>query len=154
LPTSDIDYEYPGTAAQGQGFADLLTSLRTAFNALAAKKGDSEPYQITAAVGAGPLGYTYLKVKQMDDALDYWNLMVCRHLFILMRRTDPSLQSYDYAGSWLSWADNQANMYYGSRTGYSTDSALDWYISRGATPAKMIIGVLCWISSYKTHLLM
>ena len=43
----DIDYEYPDTAAQGQGFADLLTSLRTALNSYASSKGDANPYIIT-----------------------------------------------------------------------------------------------------------
>lgn len=43
----DIDYEFPSTPAQGQGFADLMTGLRTAFTALAAKKGDTVPYQLS-----------------------------------------------------------------------------------------------------------
>ena len=32
----DLDFEYPSSAAQGQGFADLLTSLRSAFDSNAA----------------------------------------------------------------------------------------------------------------------
>lgn len=43
----DIDYEYPTSAAQGQGLADLLTSLRSALDDYADTKGDSVPYQIT-----------------------------------------------------------------------------------------------------------
>ncbi|EAU86796.2 class V chitinase ChiB1 [Coprinopsis cinerea okayama7 len=116
----DIDYEYPSTPEQGQGLADLVTSLRTALTQLASRKGESNPYLITAAVGAGPAGYSNLKVAQMDRAMDYWNLM-----------------AYDYAGSWLTWADNQANFYGGARTGYSTDAALKWYISQGATKSKI-----------------
>jgi hypothetical protein len=73
---SDLDYEYPGTSAQGQGLADLVTSLRTALTQLASRKGDTVPYLITAAVGAGPQGYSNLKVSQMNAAMDYWNLMV------------------------------------------------------------------------------
>ncbi len=38
LCTSDIDFEYPSNAAEGQGFADLLTELRTAFDNLAASR--------------------------------------------------------------------------------------------------------------------
>ena len=34
---------------QGQGFADLLTSLRAAFDDLAVSNGDSVPYQITVS---------------------------------------------------------------------------------------------------------
>ncbi|KAG2004639.1 endochitinase [Coprinopsis cinerea AmutBmut pab1-1] len=120
----DIDYEYPSTPEQGQGLADLVTSLRTALTQLASRKGESNPYLITAAVGAGPAGYSNLKVAQMDRAMDYWNLM-----------------AYDYAGSWLTWADNQANFYGGARTGYSTDAALKWYISQGATKSKINVGM-------------
>jgi len=75
--SSDIDYEYPAGTEQGQAFADLLTELRTAFTALQHKKGDNVPYQITAAVAAGPTHYQWYNVPQMNAALDYWNLMVC-----------------------------------------------------------------------------
>ncbi|KAG6836888.1 hypothetical protein H0H93_001719 [Arthromyces matolae] len=116
----DIDFEYPSSDAQGQGFADLVTALRTAFTSLATKKGDTVPYQITAAVAAGPANYQYLKVPQMNAALSYWNLM-----------------AYDYAGSWLNFTDNQANLYGGARTGFNTDNAVKWYLGQGATSSKI-----------------
>lgn len=47
LFSSDIDFEYPSSIAQGQDFASLFTELRTAFDALAKKKGDTVPYQLT-----------------------------------------------------------------------------------------------------------
>ncbi|KAF8649213.1 hypothetical protein AX16_005940 [Volvariella volvacea WC 439] len=120
----DIDYEYPASTAQGQGLADLLTSLRQALNQLASRKGESNPYLLTVAVGAGPAGYTYLNIPQMNAALDFWNLM-----------------AYDYAGSWLTYADNQANLYGGARTGISGDAAVNYYISRGATASKINLGM-------------
>ncbi|THH07640.1 hypothetical protein EW145_g3240 [Phellinidium pouzarii] len=120
----DIDFEYPSNSAQGQGFADLLTSLRTAFNQLAAQKGDTVPYQLTAAVPAGFVNYANLNVPQMDAALSYWNLM-----------------AYDYAGSWLNFTDNQANVYDGVRTNVSTDKAVTWYIKNGATAGKINMGI-------------
>ncbi len=43
----DLDFEYPSNAAQGQGFADLVTALRSAFDSYAAKKGDTTPYSLT-----------------------------------------------------------------------------------------------------------
>ncbi|KAJ7058105.1 glycosyl hydrolases family 18-domain-containing protein [Mycena amicta] len=120
----DLDFEYPSTAAQGQGFADLFTALRTAFDALAAKKGDTTPYQISAAVSAGPANYANLVVPQMNSALTFWNLM-----------------AYDYAGSWITFADNQANLYGGARTGFSTDAAVKHFLSAGATASKIIMGI-------------
>jgi GH18 family chitinase len=43
----DLDFEYPSSPAEGQGFADLITALRTAFDSYASKKGDSVPYTLT-----------------------------------------------------------------------------------------------------------
>ncbi|KAG6865810.1 hypothetical protein C0991_011615 [Blastosporella zonata] len=120
----DLDFEFPTSAAQGQGFADLFTALRTAFTALATSNGDTVPYQLTAAVSAGPANYQYLNVPQMNAALDYWNLM-----------------AYDYAGSWLTFSDNQANLYGGARTGFNTDSAVKWYLAQGATASKITLGM-------------
>lgn len=74
---SDLDFEYPSTTALGQGFADLISALRTAFNSLASRKGDSTPYLVTAAVPAGAANYAFLNVAQMNAGLSYWNLMVC-----------------------------------------------------------------------------
>ena len=43
--------------------------------------------------------------------------------------------------SWTDIADNQANLYGGSRTGVSTDKAIKEYISRGATASKISLGL-------------
>ena len=76
---------------QGQGFADLLTSLRIAFDELAQQNVDTVPYQLTvcpsvdyrpsagltlslqAAVAAGSANYANLVVPQMNSALSFWN---------------------------------------------------------------------------------
>ncbi|PBK67315.1 hypothetical protein ARMSODRAFT_1020787 [Armillaria solidipes] len=111
-------------AAEGQGFADLFTELRTAFDNLANSKGDKTPYQLSAAVAAGPNNYANLVVPQMNAALTYWNLM-----------------SYDYSGDWLDYSDNQANLYGGARTGVSTDAAVQHFISAGADAWKINMGI-------------
>ncbi|KAJ7273811.1 glycoside hydrolase superfamily [Mycena rebaudengoi] len=120
----DLDFEYPANAQQGQGFADLFTALRSAFDSLAAKKGDTTPYQLSAAVSSGPENYANLVVAQMDAALTFWNLM-----------------AYDYAGSWLTFADNQANLFGGARTGVSTDAAVKAFVAHGATANKITMGI-------------
>ncbi|KAI0646213.1 glycosyl hydrolases family 18-domain-containing protein [Trametes meyenii] len=120
----DIDFEYPNSDALASGFASLLTSLRSAFDNLQSQKGDSVPYEITAAVSAGSDNYAFLKVPAMNAALTYWNLM-----------------AYDYAGSWLTFADNQANLYGGARTNVSTDKAVKWYIANGASANKINMGI-------------
>ncbi|PPQ84685.1 hypothetical protein CVT25_014216 [Psilocybe cyanescens] len=120
----DIDFEYPANTDQGQGLAQLMTALRTAFDNLAAQKGDKTTYLLTAAVAAGPANYAFLQVPQMNAALSFWNLM-----------------AYDYAGSWLNYSDNQANVYGGARTGFSTDAALKFYFGAGASPNKLVMGM-------------
>ncbi|KAI0366008.1 hypothetical protein BV20DRAFT_1056021 [Pilatotrama ljubarskyi] len=120
----DIDFEYPNSDTLASGFATLLTSLRTAFDNLQKQKGDSVPYQLTAAVSAGYNNSEFLKVPQMNSALTYWNLM-----------------AYDYAGSWLTWADNQANLYGGVRTNVSTDKAVKWFVANGASANKINMGI-------------
>ncbi|KAL1941618.1 hypothetical protein VTO73DRAFT_7057 [Trametes versicolor] len=120
----DIDFEYPTSDPLASGFASLLTSLRTAFDNLQKQKGDSVPYQLTAAVPAGSDNYAFLRVPAMNAALSYWNLM-----------------AYDYAGSWLTFTDNQANLYGGVRTNVSTDKAVKWYIANGASANKINMGI-------------
>ncbi|KAJ7267504.1 glycoside hydrolase superfamily [Mycena rebaudengoi] len=120
----DLDFEYPANAQQGQGFADLFTALRSAFDSLAARKGDTTPYQISAAVSAGAANYANLVVPQMNSVLTFWNLM-----------------AYDYAGSWLTFSDNQANLFGGARTNVSTDAAVKAFVARGATANKITMGI-------------
>ena len=45
----DIDFEYANTPELAAGFASLLTEMRSAFDALAEKKGDSTTYQLTVS---------------------------------------------------------------------------------------------------------
>ena len=49
----DIDFEFPSTDALASGFASLVSELRSAFDSLAQKKGDSVPYQITVRASHG-----------------------------------------------------------------------------------------------------
>ena len=51
----------------------------------------------------------------MSKALTYWNLM-----------------AYDYAGSWSTVSDDQANLYSGSASGVDTQDSINWYVSKGA----------------------
>lgn len=53
----DLDFEYPSSTAQGQGLADLFTSLRSAFDSYAAGKGDSTPYLLTVRTFIFRLGF-------------------------------------------------------------------------------------------------
>ena len=50
------------------------------------------------------------------------------------------VQAYDYAGSWSTVSADQANVF-GGVTGFSTDAALSWYLSNGATASKIALGI-------------
>lgn len=120
----DIDFEYPASAEQGNGLASLLSELRSALDAHATYKGDMTPYLVTAAVGAGPEGYDYLDIPRMNSALSFINLM-----------------AYGYAGPWSDVSDDQANVYGGTVSGFSTDKTLTHYLEHGASPSKISMGV-------------
>ncbi|KAH7333895.1 glycoside hydrolase family 18 and carbohydrate-binding module family 5 protein [Rhizoctonia solani] len=120
----DIDYEYPSAGAQAQGYVALLSELRTALNSHATKKGETNPYQITAAVPAGKSNYANLLISQMDPSLTFWNLM-----------------AYDYAGSWSTTSDDQANLYRPTNSGTDTDTAIKYYTASGATISKIVMGM-------------
>ncbi|KAB5589553.1 Glycoside hydrolase family 18 protein [Ceratobasidium theobromae] len=128
----DIDFEFPTAGAQAQGYASLLSELRTALNSHAAKKGETNPYQITAAVPAGSDNYTKLLVSQMDPSLTFWNLM-----------------AYDYSGDWSSAADDQANLYGPTTTGFDTNTAIQWYTANGATASKIALGMPIYGRSFE-----
>ncbi|KAF5366212.1 hypothetical protein D9758_005723 [Tetrapyrgos nigripes] len=93
----DLDFEYPSNVDQGQGFADLLTELRSAFDDLADQKGDTTPYEISVAVSAGASGYANLVVPQMDQALTHWNLMA--NVYGGNTNTDSAVSFYLSAGA-------------------------------------------------------
>ncbi|KAG8711791.1 hypothetical protein FRC11_001828, partial [Ceratobasidium sp. 423] len=119
----DIDYEYPAAGAQAQGYVSLLSELRTALNSHATKKGETNLYQITAAVPAGKSNYENLLISQMDPSLTFWNLM-----------------AYDYAGSWSTTSDDQANLYGPTNSDTDTDTAIKYYTANGATTSKIVMG--------------
>ncbi|KAF9532709.1 glycoside hydrolase superfamily [Crepidotus variabilis] len=120
----DLNYEFPSTDEEGQGFADLVTSLRYAFDELQSTKGEETPYLLSAAVSAGTNNSAHYKIHQMNAALDYWNFM-----------------AFNYSGNWSAVSDNHANLFGGQESGVSTDGGINWFISNGASPHKITLGI-------------
>ncbi|CAE6459038.1 unnamed protein product [Rhizoctonia solani] len=120
----DIDWEYPAAGEQAKAFVALLKDTRAGLDAHAKSKGDTVPYELNAAVPAGAQNYQNLEVKHMNKYLTYWNLM-----------------AYDYSGSWSEVSDNQANVYGGASSGVSTSASTKWYLSKGASKEKFVIGM-------------
>ncbi|KAB5590955.1 Glycoside hydrolase family 18 protein [Ceratobasidium theobromae] len=128
----DIDYEYPETPEQAAGFVSLLSEMRQALDAHAKKKGETNPYQLSAAVPAGEANYKALLVSQMDSSLTRWNLM-----------------AYDYAGAWSSVSDDQANLYGPTNSGTNTNSTISWYTSNGVPASKIALGIPLYGRSFQ-----
>ncbi|CAE6418529.1 unnamed protein product [Rhizoctonia solani] len=128
----DIDYEYPDTPQQASGFVSLLSEMRAGLDAHAKRKGESNPYQLSAAVPAGAANYQNLHAAEMNQYLTLWNLM-----------------AYDYAGAWSSVSDDQANLYSGTNSGSSTDTAISWYTSNGVPANKIALGIPLYGRSFQ-----
>jgi hypothetical protein len=73
-----IDYEYPKTSSEATAYVQLLAELRQGLEQLAQQKGRNRGQsQLTIAAPCGAENMKVLRVKEMDQYLDFWNLMVC-----------------------------------------------------------------------------
>ncbi|KAJ5760937.1 hypothetical protein N7520_008093 [Penicillium odoratum] len=121
----DIDWEYPQNDDQAQNMVELLQACRQHLDQAA---GASRKFYLTIACPAGPSNFNRLRLSEMNEYLDFFNLM-----------------AYDYAGSWDSNAGHQANIYPNcsdpSSTPFSTQVAVDHYINSGVPSDKIVLGM-------------
>jgi len=124
----DIDWEYPQCAPEADNFVLLLQECRNALDRYAATVPGNPHFELTVACPAGPQNYERLDLPAMDRLLDFWNLM-----------------AYDYAGSWDRVSGHQANLFpchsNSACTPFSTQRAVDHYVSRGIAPNKIVLGM-------------
>ncbi|KAH6700233.1 chitinase [Verticillium dahliae] len=124
----DIDWEYPKNANEALDFVRLLAACRQALDNYAARYAKGYRFQLTIAVPAGPTNYRVLDMKKMAPFVDGWHLM-----------------AYDYAGSWSGKTGHQSNLYRSksnpAATQYDTETAVNYYLSQGINPSKVLLGV-------------
>nr|POF21722.1 endochitinase b1 [Quercus suber] len=124
----DIDWEYPKNDAESEDYVKLLHATRIALDEYSRSLEHHPHFLLTIASPAGPSNCRWLKVKEMDQYLDFWNMM-----------------AYDFAGSWDSTAGHQANVFPSRHdlksTPFSTDHAVRWYGEQGVHPGKIVIGM-------------
>ncbi|KAJ5541517.1 hypothetical protein N7494_006593 [Penicillium frequentans] len=121
----DIDWEYPQNDDQARNMVELLQVCREHLDQAA---GSDRKFYLTIACPAGPTNFNRLHLSEMNQFLDFFNLM-----------------AYDYAGSWDSNAGHQANIYPDSgnpsSTPFSTQAAIDHYINSGVPRDKIVLGM-------------
>lgn len=124
----DIDWEYPKSDREAMDFVRLLQAVREELEAYSRRLSDQPHFLLTIASPAGPSNFQRLKLRSMDQYLDFWNLM-----------------AYDFAGSWDQVAGHQANVYPSTErpqaTPFSVDVAVKHYIEHGIDPSKIVLGM-------------
>jgi chitinase len=131
----DIDWEWPGSAGNDgniiraqdkQDYTLLLAEFRRQLDALGAQNG--RHYRLTAFLPADPAKIDAgFEVGPVFNALDA-----------------GLVQGYDFHGAWESTTNHQSNLFNTpgdpSGTGFSDDSAVKAWRSRGAPAAKVVLG--------------
>lgn len=124
----DIDWEYPSDQTEAQNYVDLLKELRQGLTELSKKKG-CQDFLLTIAAPCGADHYSKMKLKDMDQYLDFWNLM-----------------AYDYSGSWEPKTGHQANLF---GPPPSTKVAVDYYVAQGVPIGKLVMGMPLYGRSFE-----
>ena len=107
----DVDWEYPESSSDAQTYVELLRGLRHALDEYA-QRVNQPRFLLTIAAPCVPDKIDKLRVSEMDEVLDLWNLM-----------------AYDFSGSWDERANHQANLKGG---GLSAESAVQAFKRKGA----------------------
>lgn len=125
----DVDWEYPADDTQAQNYVLLLRATRLALDAYSQSLPGNPHFALTVAAPCGPENFRRMHLRDMDQYLDFWNLM-----------------AYDYTGTWSTHAGHQANIAPSrdnpQSTPVSTVDAVSWYTQNcGVHPSKLVVGM-------------
>ncbi|KAH8813061.1 glycoside hydrolase [Xylogone sp. PMI_703] len=112
----DINWQHPSDPEQGRNFLALLAAVRLYL--------PPESYILTAALPAGQWAMQNIDLYQAQEYLDFVNLI-----------------AYDFAGSWSFNSGHQAQLYPANSGEDSGSAGVDYLLSRGFPPSKIVLGV-------------
>lgn len=138
----DIDWEYPGgnganlnkgSAADAQGFADLMTELRTALDTLQVETGRT--YQLTAAINVSADKVAKVNYLLAAPQVDYFFAM-----------------SYDFYGAWNNEVGHHSALHpmeNGANVGKNVSDGLYNLLNAGVPANKIVVGAAMYGRGWK-----
>ncbi|KFZ23178.1 hypothetical protein V502_02341 [Pseudogymnoascus sp. VKM F-4520 (FW-2644)] len=122
----DIDWEYPADVTQAKIFVLLLQAVRDALDTYGNSFSTPYHFTLTVACSASPSNYEKLLIAEMDQYVDFWNLM-----------------AYDYVWSGSPKTGHQANLFPANdeSTPFDTVTAVNYYISKGVATHNIVLGM-------------
>ncbi|NOQ63710.1 MAG: chitinase [Methyloprofundus sp.] len=138
----DVDWEFPGgeganpskgSAADAQGFADLMADLRAALDVLETETG--RPYELTAAMNVSAAKVNNVNYVAAAPYMDYFFAM-----------------SYDFYGAWADEIDHHTALYptaNDSNAGMNVSDGVDNLINAGVPANKIVVGAAMYGRGWK-----
>lgn len=132
----EIDWEYPENEAQAKDLVTLFKTVREALDAYGESLVIPYHFKLTVAAPGGQSNYKWLYLSDMDQYVDFWNLM-----------------AYDYTGSWSPVTGHQANLFKSATdtksTPVDTETVINFYISNGVDARKIVLGMPLYGQSFQ-----
>ncbi len=138
----DVDWEFPGggganaskgSAADKQGFADLMTELRAALDVLQIETGRT--YELTAAINVSAAKVNNVNYVAAAPYVDYFFAM-----------------SYDFYGAWNNEVGHHSALYpmeNNANAGFNVSDGVDNLISAGVPASKIVVGAAMYGRGWK-----